>query len=332
MVMDRLTTMMTFVKVVDSGGFAAAGRKLGVAPATVTSQIQALEDRLGARLLNRSTRKVSLTEIGKAYYERCLHIVAETDDADNVVHALHSTPHGTLRLNVSLSVPVWLAPVIAEYTSLYPDVKVNMTMTDRIIDLVQEGIDLAISTLPIPNSSLVMRRVGSFRLLVYGAPGYFSSRSMPRTPHELMNHNCLKYSFAPWGSDWGFNSPEAQLTVHVTGNLEANSTNALKRAAVLGQGLVLLPDFLVADELKSGKLVAVLTEFCSERPINAVYPDRHYLSANVRCFLDLMTKRSRGVDEKPAADKTEITTSLVPSKSSPAAPRKANLVTDGFNG
>jgi DNA-binding transcriptional LysR family regulator len=297
MTMDRLTTMMTFVKVVETGGFAAASRKLQVSPATVTIQIQALEVRLGARLLNRSTRKLSLTDIGKAYYERCLHILAETDDADSIVQTLNSAPHGTLRLNVSVSIPVLLAPVIAEFTSFYCNVKVHVTMTDRIISLVEEGIDLAISTLPIPDSSLVMRRVGSFRLLACGAPSYFASRGIPLEPHDLMNHNCLKYSFAPWGSDWGFDSPEGERAVHVTGNMEANSANALKCAAVLGQGLILLPDFVVSDEVKSGRLVPVLTEFCSERPINAIYPNRHHLSANVRGFLDLVAKRLRGAEE-----------------------------------
>jgi DNA-binding transcriptional LysR family regulator len=295
---DRLTSMITFVKVVEAGGFAAAGRKLDVSASTVTTQIQMLEKRLGARLLNRSTRKISLTEIGKAYYERCLQIVADTDDADNIAQA-YSTPHGTLRLNVSLSIPIILAPVIAEFTSLYPDVKLGITMTDRMVDLVKEGIDLAIITLPIPESNLVMRRVGSFRLLVCGSPSYFTKHGTPKEPDELLNHNCLKYPFSPWGHDWRFYSPERQWSVRITGNMEVNSTNALKLAGALGQGLILMPDFLVREEFKSGKLVPVLTEFsCPERPINAVYPDRHHLSATVRTFLDLVTKRFHGADEK----------------------------------
>ncbi len=299
--MDRMTGMVTFVKVVEAGGFAAAGRKLGISASTVTTQIQTLEERLGARLLNRSTRRVSLTEIGKAYHERCLHILADVDDADNVVHALHSSPSGILRLNASAAVPVLLAPVITEFTSLYPEVKLNMTMTDHMVDLVEEGIDLAIRILPIPDSNLVMRRVGSFRLLVCGAPSYFASHGTPREPRDLLNHNCLKYSFSAWGSDWRFNAPAGQNIVHVSGNVESNSTNALKLAAVLGHGLVLMPDFLVKDEIRSGDLVAVLTEFCCpERAINAVYPHRHHLSANVRSFLDLVTKRFTGADEELA--------------------------------
>jgi DNA-binding transcriptional LysR family regulator len=295
--MDRLNNMATFVKVVQAGGFAAAGRRLGIAPSTATVQIQALEERLGVRLLNRSTRRISLTEIGKSYYERCLRIIADSDDADNIVQTLHATPRGTLRLNASVTIPALLAPVIAEFTSLYPEVKLIVTMTDRMVDLVGEGIDLAISTLPIPDSNLIMKRVGSFRLLVCGAPSYLAGRGVPDEPRDLMSHNCLRYSFCPWGSDWPFDGLEGQQTVHISGNMESNSTNALVLAAVRGQGLILMPDFLVLDEITSGELVPVLTEFCCpERPINAVFPDRHYRSANVRSFLELVTKRVPAVD------------------------------------
>jgi DNA-binding transcriptional LysR family regulator len=285
--------------VVETGGFAAAGRKLGISASTVTTQIQALEDRLGARLLNRSTRRVSLTEIGKAYHERCLHILTDMDEAEHVVQALHSSPRGTLRLNASAAIPVLLAPIMTEFTALYPDVKLSMTMTDHMVDLVEEGVDLAIRILPIPDSNLVMRRVGSFRLLVCGAPDYFAVHGVPRAPRDLMNHNCLRYSFSAWGSDWRFGGPAGESTVHVGGNLESNSTNALKLAAVLGHGLILMPDFLVKDEIKSGALIAVLKEFsCPERPINAVYAHRSHLSANVRSFLELVARRFHGDEEE----------------------------------
>lgn len=298
--MDRMTSIATFVKIAEAGGFAAAARKLGVSPSTVTTQIQDLEERLGVRLLNRSTRKVGLTEIGRAYYERCMHILADMDEADNAVHAMHAKPSGVLHLNVSIAIPYFVAPVISEFASLYPDVKVNMTMTDRMVDLVEEGIDLAITTLPVPNSNLIMRRVGSVRLVVYGSPDYFARRGVPREPNDLVDHNCLKYRFSSWGNEWRFKSPEGERAVQITGNMEANSVNALKQAAVLGQGLILAPDFLVADEIKSGRLIAVLTDFASpEQPINAVYPHRQHLSANVRSFLDLVTRHAQGADNEP---------------------------------
>ena len=310
--MDRMTSISTFVKIAETGGFASAARKLGVSPSTVTTQIHDLEDRLGVRLLNRSTRKVSLTEIGKAYYERCMHILADMEEADTAVQAMHAKPSGVLHLNVSISIPFFVAPVITEFTSLYPDVKVNMTMSDHIVDLVEEGIDIAITTMPVPNSNLVMRRVGSFRLMVCGSPDYFARHGVPREPDDLVNHNCLKYAFSPWGSEWRFKSPDGQRAIPVSGNMEANSINALRLAAALGQGLVWMPDFLARDDIKSGKLVPVLTEFsCPEFPINAVYPHRQHLATNVRSFLELAAKHFHAADLHPAPEQPGVSPALV---------------------
>jgi len=296
--MDRMAAMNTFVKVVEAGGFAAAGRKLKMSPSTVTEHIQSLEQRLGARLLNRSTRKISVTEVGKAYYERCLQILADADDADNVVQASQSTPRGKLNLNASVAIPPLLAPVIAEFTALYPEVSLNVTMSDRMLDIVEEGVDLAIRLLPVPESSLIVRTIGTYRLLLCGSPDYLAARGTPAVPGDLVNHNCLNFAASPWGGDWQFSSPDGEQRVAVSGNMESNSANALRLAAVHGQGLTLLPSFLVIDEVKSGRLVPVLTSFLrTQYPICAVYPHRHHLSAKVRSFLDLLTKHHR---ENPA--------------------------------
>src|ERR1700750_1357399 len=234
--MDRMTSMATFVKVAEAGEFAARSRKLNMSPSTVTMHIQALEKRLGARLLNRSTRKMSLTDVGKAYYERCVHILADADEADNVVQALHSTPRGTLRVNASVAIPSLLAPVIAEFTSLYPEVRLSVTMSDRMVDLVEEGIDLAIRTSALPDSSLIVRRVGSFRMQVFGASNYFAAHGIPRKPSELLSHNCLSYAFSLWGCDWLFDGPDGEEIVHVCGgNMESNSVDPLRLATLNGQ-------------------------------------------------------------------------------------------------
>jgi DNA-binding transcriptional LysR family regulator len=289
--MDRMTSMATFVKVVESGGFSAAARTLSMSPSMVTAHVQALEERLGVRLLNRSTRRVSLTEVGHAYYERCLQILAEADDADQIAQALQSTPRGTLRLNTSIAIPPLLAPVIAEFVVLYPDVSVNLTMTDRMIDLVEDGFDLAVRNMSVPDSSLVVRRVATYRFVVCGAPGYLAARGIPRQPADLSRHNCLVYSHSAWGNEWRFAGPDGEQSVAVEGNLQANSDNALRLAAVHGQGLALAPSFLLIDEIKSGRLVPILTEFLqTEHAINAIYPHRHYLSAKVRSFIDLLVK------------------------------------------
>src|SRR5215510_12569645 len=289
--MDRMTSMATFVKVVESGGFSAAARTLGMSPSMVTTHVQSLEERLGIRLLNRSTRRVSLTEVGHAYYERCLQILADADDADQIAQALQSTPRGTLRLNTSIAIPPLLAPVIAEFVALYPKISINLTMTDRMIDLVEEGFDLAVRNMSVPDSSLVVRRVATYRFVVCGAPGYVAARGIPRQPADLVHHNCLVYSHSAWGNEWRFAGPDGEQSVAVAGNLQANSDNALRLAAVHGQGLALAPSFLLIDEIKSGRLVPILTEFLqTEHAINAIYPHRHHLSAKVRSFIDLLVK------------------------------------------
>jgi len=286
-----MTSMATFVKVVESGGFSAAARTLSMSPSMVTAHVQSLEERLGVRLLNRSTRRVSLTEVGHAYYERCLQILAEADDADQIAQALQSTPRGTLRLNTSIAIPPLLAPVVAEFVALYPEVSVNLTMSDRMIDLVEEGFDLAVRNMSVPDSSLVVRRVATYRFVVCGAPGYLAARGIPGQPADLSQHNCLVYSHSAWGNEWRFAGPDGEQSVAVEGNLQANSDNALRLAAVHGQGLALAPSFLLIEEIKSGRLVPVLTEFLqTEHAINAIYPHRHHLSAKVRSFIDLLVK------------------------------------------
>jgi len=289
--MDRMTSMAAFVKVVESGGFSAAARTLGMSPSMVTAHVQSLEERLGVRLLNRSTRRVSLTEVGHAYYERCLQVLADVEDADQIAQALQSTPRGTLRLNTSIAIPPLLAPVIAEFVALYPDVSINLTMTDRMIDLVEEGFDLAVRNMSVPDSSLVVRRVATYRFVVAGAPSYLAARGTPKQPADLAHHNCLVYSHSAWGNEWRFAAPNGEQSVTVRGNLQANSDNALRLAAVHGQGLALAPSFLLIDEIKAGRLIPVLTEFLqTENAINAIYPHRHHLSAKVRSLIDLLAR------------------------------------------
>jgi DNA-binding transcriptional LysR family regulator len=283
--------MTTFVKVVDAGGFSAAARALNLSPSMVTNHIQSLEERLGVRLLNRSTRKVNLTEVGHAFYDRCVRIIAELDDAEQVAEALQSRPRGTLRLNTAVAIPTVIAPVIAEFVALYPEASVSIVATGRMVDLVEEGFDLAIRITPIPSSSLIIRRLASYRFVVCGAPDYFTSRGMPERPADLVHHNCLNYSDAPWGAEWHFASSDNDQAVPITGNLQANNVESLRRAAVLGQGLIYVPTFLISDELKSGRLVPTLTEFPTvERSIDAIYPHRQHLSAKVRSFIDMVAK------------------------------------------
>jgi DNA-binding transcriptional LysR family regulator len=291
--MDRVTSIMSFVKVVDTGGFATAARALDLSPSMVTNHVQVLEERLGVRLLNRTTRKVNLTEVGQAYYERCVRILAELEEADHVAEALQSKPRGLLRLNTSPAMASAIAPVIADLVTHYPEVSVDIVATGRMVDLVEEGFDLAIRGHPIPDSSLIVRRLGAYCIVVCGAPDYLAKRGTPKRPEDLAHHNCMHFSDAAWdGHAWPFRQGETHQAVSISGDLKANNIDSLRRAAVLGQGLIYLPSFILSDELESGRLVPVLTEFPTpEMPINAIYPHREFMPSKVRSFIDLAAKQ-----------------------------------------
>ncbi len=291
--MDRLTSLTTFVQVVDCGGFAAAARRLNMSTTMVSNHIQALEDRLGARLLNRTTRKVSLTDIGTGYYERCTQILADLEAADNIVGAVQATPRGILRLYTSSHILRFIGPIVAEYMGLYPDVTVDLTMGERMIDLVEERVDIAIRTVPTPESSLITRRLIQWRHILCATPEYLAQHGSPTELAQLGDHNCLRYPLYPFGDEWHFTGPDgAPAVVRVTGNLITNSAEVLRIATLAGRGLFLAPDFYIFEDIAEKRLVPVLPAY---RPIDfalhAIYPNRQYLAAKARTFLDLIAAR-----------------------------------------
>lgn len=292
--MDRLTSLTAFVQVADSGGFSAAGRRLNMSVTTVSNHVQALEDRLGARLLNRTTRKVSLTEVGKAYYERCTQILADLEQADDVAGASQSTPRGTLRIYTATHVVPFIALVVAEFLGSYPEVKVDLTMGEREVDLIDEGYDLAIRLAPPPDSSLIVRKLATWRHVLCCSPDYLEKHGPLRQLSELSDHNCIQHALYPFGNDWHFADRKgAPASVRVSGNLITNSGEILRRAALQSVGISLAAGFLTADDLKSGRLVRLLPEYQPvEFSMNAVYPHRHHLSAKVRSFIDLLAESS----------------------------------------
>ena len=292
--MDRLTSLTAFVRVVDSGGFSAAGRRLNMSTTMVSNHIQALEDRLGARLLNRTTRKVSLTEVGKAYYDRCTQILAEIEQADEVAGALQSKPRGTLRIYTATHAVRLIAPVVAEFLKLYSDVKVDLTMGERAVDMIDEGFDLAIRLTPLGDSSLIVRNLATWRHVLCAAPAYLEQQGAPQQLSELASHNCLRYALYPYENEWRFaDRSGTPVSVRVSGNLLANSGETLLVAALQGIGIFLGPGFLVAEALATRRLVPIMPEHLPvEFAMNAVYPHRHHLSAKVRSFIDLLAHHS----------------------------------------
>lgn len=291
--MDRLTTLTVFVQVVDNGGFSAAARRLNMSVTMVSNHVQSLEDRLGARLLNRTTRKVSLTDVGKAYYDRCVQILNDLEEADEIASALQSTPRGKLTLYTSTHIVRFIAPVVTEYLSRYPDMTVDLQIGERMIDLIDEGVDLAIRTLPPPDSTLIVRRLTTWRHILCCSPGYLENHRAPEKPSDLVGHNCLRYSHYHYGDDWHFAGPDGkEVAQRVSGNLVTNSAEALRIAALTGEGLFLAPGFVTAEDFEAGRLVSIMPDYKPvEFGINAIYQHRQHLSAKLRSFIDLLAER-----------------------------------------
>ena len=292
--MDRLTSLTAFVRVVDSGGFSAAGRRLNMSTTMVSNHVQALEERLGARLLNRTTRKVSLTEVGRAYYDRATQILADIEQADDIAGALQSTPRGTLRIYSATHIIPFVAPVVAEFLKSYPDVKVDLNMGERIIDIIDEGFDVAIRlTLP-PDSSLIVRSLATWRHVLCCSPSYLEKHGRLQQLSELAEHSCVRHVLYPFGDEWHFvDRKGGPATVRVSGNLITNSGEMLRKATLEGIGVSLAPGFMIQDDLEQGRLVRLLPEYRPvELSMNAVYPHRHHLSAKVRTFIDMLAHHS----------------------------------------
>jgi DNA-binding transcriptional LysR family regulator len=291
--MDRLTSLTAFVRVVDSGGFSAAGRRLNMSTTMVSNHVQSLEDRLGARLLQRTTRKVSLTEVGKAYYDRCVQILADIEQADDIAGAQQSTPRGTLRIYTATHIVQYVSPVVAEFLAAYPEVKVDLAMGERTIDMIDEGFDVAVRLTPPPDSSLIVRSLATWRHVLCCSHGYLEKRGRPQALAELADHNCIRHVNYPY-DEWRFVDRKGEpASVRVSGNLTSNSGETLRMIALQDGGIFLAAGFLVHDDLESGRLVRLLPEY---RPVefsmNAVYPHRHHLSAKVRIFIDMLAHHS----------------------------------------
>lgn len=288
--MDTLTSMKVFAAVVESGSFAAAADRLDMSRAMTSKYVAHLEEHLGTRLLQRTTRKLTLTESGATYYERCVQILADISEAEEGALHLNETPRGTLRLTVPVSFGILhMGPVISDYMKQYPDVKVDILVTDRRVDLLEEGLDMAIRIGSLSESGLVAKKFASDRLVICAAPEYLKRHGTPQTPADLAQHNCLIYSYAAAGDEWKLDGPGGQHTVKVSGTLRATNGDMVKLAALGGVGLIRQPVFICADDLRNGKLVEVLPEYKSyDLGIYAVYPSRKHLSAKVRSFVDFI--------------------------------------------
>jgi DNA-binding transcriptional LysR family regulator len=301
---DRLASIAAFVRVAANGGFSAAARSLNLSTSTVSGQVQALEASLGVRLLNRTTRRVSLTEIGREYYDRCSQILHDLTEADEAATALQATPRGRLRVYSQQGLDQFIALVSTRFLGDYPEVSLDLRSGSAMIDLVQEGFDLAIMPASPSDSSLVKRTLAKWHYVLCGAPAYLSAHPAPQKPFDLAGHNCLLYAHAIFGPEYHFvDHAGNRLVVPVSGNMVTTSIGAMRAAAAAGLGLWMCPPYIVSDLLASGALVPLLTDY--ERPemeIVALYPHRRQLSAKVRIFLDMLVEKF--AEEQRSVDAT----------------------------
>ena len=291
--MEDLERMAIFAAVVEARGFSEAARRLGLSKSLVSKQITRLEKNVGARLLHRTTRSMSLTEAGAAFYEHCARIVEEQAQARLAVGRLHAGPRGVLKISASVAFgTLHIAPALPEFLARNPEVRVDMVIADRLVDLADEGFDVAIRIAARVGDNLVARRLAPVNRRICATPGYFKGHGVPRTPEDLATHNCLTYTYAEPRDAWRLRGPRGNVDVHVNGNLRLNDDEALSAAVLGGLGIALLPTFIVGRDLQAGRLRAVMSEYVPHAShIHAVYLPTRHLPAKVRAFIDFLRER-----------------------------------------
>lgn len=281
--------IVTFVRVVQGGSFTAAGRSLGMPKSTVSRKVSELETRVGARLLQRTTRTVSLTDVGRLYYEHSVRIIAELEEAELIVRQMQSTPSGTLRITAPLSFSV-LGPILAEFLDLYPAVQVDLVCTDRRVDLIEERFELALRAGKSPDSSLVASKLGVVRRCFFAAPRLIKRVGSLDNPEQIERHHCVV--FAPEGNTWRVASGAKRAEVTVQPRLVANDYDMLRSVVRAGFGFALLPEYQCVEDVAAGRLARVLDPWATEDvPIFALYPSTRHLPPKLVALLDLIRKR-----------------------------------------
>jgi DNA-binding transcriptional LysR family regulator len=290
---DLLAGMLVFAHVADEGGISAAARRLALSKSAVSKQLASLEDRLGARLLHRTTRRMSLTEAGAAFLEHCRRIVAEAEEAEAAIGALQAEPRGVLRVNASVTFgTMHLAPIIPDFIARYPQTRIDLTLNDRMVDVIEEGYDVVLRIAKLADSSLVARKLAPGRRVLVAAPSYLDRRGRPQRLADLLDHDTLSYSYLATGDEWRFDGPNGEESVRVSGRLNANNGEILLAAAIAGAGIAALPTFICGPSLRAGSLIRVLPAYENRSfAIHAVWPPGRHLSAKVRAFVDFLAER-----------------------------------------
>ncbi len=293
--MDKLASMRVFCSVSAEGGFAAASRRLGMSTAMVSKHVRRLEDDLGVRLLDRGTRHCVLTEAGEVYLARCRQLLQLLADSETELTSLSNEVCGTLRMGAPHSFgTIYLARVASTFQQLHPQLHIDLRLSPLTPDLVEGGFDLAIHAgeAELADSQLIARRLGSFHMVVCASPGYLKEHGSPLAPEQLADHNCLVFDSESAYDRWEFSGHGREVSVQVSGNLHCNQGNALRMAALADAGIVRLPSYMVVDDLRARRLLAVMPGYASaERAIHAIYPHRRHQPAKVAKFIEFLADR-----------------------------------------
>ncbi|MCG6938504.1 MAG: LysR family transcriptional regulator [Gammaproteobacteria bacterium] len=292
--MDVMLSMAVFRRVVEAKNFSAVARECNMSQSTVSKHIAALEERLGTKLLNRSTRSLKLTEAGKEYYHHCIRILNDFQEAEASVGKGKIKPTGTLRINTSAAFGrTFILPYLSEFLEQYPEINVELLFDDDYVDLVKEGIDLAIRIGPLADSTLIARKLGSGPRVVVASPGYLVKHGRPKKPADLVEHDCLLYSLQKSPDRWYFNSlQEGEESVRVTGRLQASSPDAICDATLNGLGISVLHEWYVRKYLREGKLIMILKDYkLAAYDIHAVYPERKFVPQKVKSMIEFLASK-----------------------------------------
>lgn len=288
--MDKLNAMRAFARVAESGSFSSAARLLGRSKAVVSKQVAMLESSLGVQLLVRTTRQVRLTEVGRRYQERCAQVLAELDDLESNVQQSQASPRGVLRVTGPQTfAELHLSAAISAFLERYPELKVELALTDRVLDLVDNGFDVAIRVGQLEDSSLLARRLASSSIVICAAPAYLARRGVPRTPEQLSAHDLVLDTNIRQPGTWRFRRGSRTVNVRVAGRLQVNSAVMVRHFLIGGAGIGLCPEFVVREDLEAGRLVPVLQKFSGyELGVYAVYPHARHVPSRVRVFVDFL--------------------------------------------
>lgn len=288
--MDKVMSMRVFSAVAKNSSFSQAAKKLSISKAMVSKHVQNLENSLGVRLFNRTTRKLNLTEVGNAYFEKVNNILADIDETELAISQLNSEPRGKLKIMAQPSFGAFhLSRALSVYLNKYPDVSTEIELSNRIPDLVEDGIDIALYVGELDDSSFVARKIATARRVVCASPDYLKQNGTPENPKDLQNHNCMIYAPRSDQNEWKFINNNEQLNVSISGDIKCNDGDALRIAAIQGCGIAQLPTYMVGLDIQAGRLNALLEDYEPERlPVYAIYNHRKYLSAKIQTFLEFM--------------------------------------------